>query len=104
MNAIGIGRQGSSRPPWTALGMKQVLGSVLEETRADNEEVAEAMESSLPESEGHRTEVSPLESPTPEEWAERAKEAGKDCEIRKILAEDHVTCQIGHLHFPRKSY
>eukprot|EP00965_Chrysotila_dentata_P069256 2288579-Pleurochrysis_carterae.AAC.1 len=30
-------------------GMKQVLGSVLEEIRADNEEVAEAMESSLPE-------------------------------------------------------
>eukprot|EP00965_Chrysotila_dentata_P056897 1887846-Pleurochrysis_carterae.AAC.1 len=67
--------------PGHKFGMKQVLGGVLEETRADNEEVAEAMESSLPESEGHRAKVFPLESPTPEEWAERAKEAGENCEI-----------------------
>eukprot|EP00965_Chrysotila_dentata_P242018 6204643-Pleurochrysis_carterae.AAC.1 len=52
---------------WHKFGMKQVLGNVLEETRADNEEVAEAMESSLPESEGYRAKVSPLEPPTPEE-------------------------------------
>eukprot|EP00965_Chrysotila_dentata_P166218 5487769-Pleurochrysis_carterae.AAC.2 len=70
-------------------GTKQMLGSVLEETRADNEEVAEAIESSLPESVGHRaSKVSPLESPTPEEWAERAKEAGEGCEKRKVSAED----------------
>eukprot|EP00965_Chrysotila_dentata_P093878 3102514-Pleurochrysis_carterae.AAC.1 len=59
-------------------GIKPVLGSVLEETRADNEEAAEAMEPVLSESEGHRAKVSSLESPTPEEWAERAKEAGED--------------------------
>eukprot|EP00965_Chrysotila_dentata_P232347 6198920-Pleurochrysis_carterae.AAC.1 len=46
------------------------------------------MECLLPESEGHRAKLSPLESPTPEEWAERAKEAGEDCKIWKISAED----------------
>eukprot|EP00965_Chrysotila_dentata_P158988 5252481-Pleurochrysis_carterae.AAC.1 len=46
------------------------------------------MESSLPESEGHWAKVSPPESPTPGKWAERAKEAGEDCEIWKISAGD----------------
>eukprot|EP00965_Chrysotila_dentata_P185203 6114040-Pleurochrysis_carterae.AAC.1 len=47
-------------------GLKQVLGSVAEEAGKDEEEIGEAMRSSLPESEGYRAKVPPLEAPMPE--------------------------------------
>eukprot|EP00965_Chrysotila_dentata_P045516 1511966-Pleurochrysis_carterae.AAC.1 len=48
-------------------GLKQVLGGVAEEeTGQDDEEIAEAMRSSPPESDGHRAKVPPLEAPMPE--------------------------------------
>eukprot|EP00965_Chrysotila_dentata_P024779 821665-Pleurochrysis_carterae.AAC.1 len=47
-------------------GLKQVLGSVAGETGQDDEEIVEAMRSLLPESEGHRAKVPPLEAPMPE--------------------------------------
>eukprot|EP00965_Chrysotila_dentata_P128441 4246728-Pleurochrysis_carterae.AAC.1 len=43
------------------------------------------MRSSLPESEGHRAKVPPLESPMPEEWAQRAEQADQDCDIWKAV-------------------
>eukprot|EP00965_Chrysotila_dentata_P134619 4452908-Pleurochrysis_carterae.AAC.1 len=61
----------------------QVLGSVAEEAGQDDKEIVEAMRSSLPESEGHRAKVPPLEAPMPEDWARRAEQVDQDCEIWK---------------------
>eukprot|EP00965_Chrysotila_dentata_P071193 2352451-Pleurochrysis_carterae.AAC.1 len=47
------------------------------------------MRSSLPESEGHRAKVLPLEAPMPEEWVRRAEQVDHDCEVWKVFAEDH---------------
>eukprot|EP00965_Chrysotila_dentata_P008313 271535-Pleurochrysis_carterae.AAC.1 len=46
------------------------------------------MRSSLPESEGHRAKVPPMEAPMPEECAQRAEQADQDCEIWKVSPED----------------
>eukprot|EP00965_Chrysotila_dentata_P092127 3041609-Pleurochrysis_carterae.AAC.5 len=42
----------------------------------------------IPESEGHRAKLPPLEAPMPEEWTQRAKEASEDCKIWNISEKD----------------
>eukprot|EP00965_Chrysotila_dentata_P052217 1732610-Pleurochrysis_carterae.AAC.1 len=56
--------------PRGGLGLKQMLGSVAEEAGQDDEEIVEAIQSSLPQSKGHRAEKPPLEAPMPEKWAQ----------------------------------
>eukprot|EP00965_Chrysotila_dentata_P206337 6183477-Pleurochrysis_carterae.AAC.1 len=62
-------------------GPKQVLSSVADGVGTVSEETAEAVTFLLPESEAHRAKVPLLESPMPEKWAQRAKEAGEDCNL-----------------------